>query len=199
MGSLNKFNLGNFIQKYNSNVFIETGTWTGDGVDYASSFNFEKLFSVELVEDLFLKAEKRFINNNKIKIINDNSCDGIKYILGNFVRKDDKVIFWLDAHLPQYYCNDVDDRYEVNTKILIPLEEEIKIIKNSKNIANDIFLIDDLRIYEEGPYEAGNWYEVVNSKLYTQGIKFVEDLIGETHTVVKIYDDQGYLVCFPKE
>ena len=199
MGSLNKFNLKDYIEKYNSNVFLETGTWTGDGVYYASHFSFEKLFSIELVKDLFLRAEQRFINNNKIKIINDNSCDGIKSILQNFIQKDDRVIFWLDAHLPQFYCNGIDDRYDVNTKILIPLEEELKIIKNNKNISNDVFLIDDLRIYEEGPYKAGNWYDVVNSKVYTEGIKFVEDLIGDTHTVVKDYDDQGYIICAPKK
>jgi hypothetical protein len=190
MGNLNKFNLKEFITKYNSNVFVETGTWTGDGVNHASSFNFEKLFSIELVEELYLKAEQRFINNNKIKIFHNNSCDGLKYILENFVKEDDKIIFWLDAHLPQFYTKNIDDRYDVNTKILIPLEEELKIIKNYKNISNDVFLIDDLRIYEEGPYAHGNWYDVVNSKLYTQGIKFIEDLINTTHTITKNYEDE---------
>lgn len=199
MGSLTKFNLKNYKQKYNSNVFIETGTWTGDGVAHAAQVDFEALYSIELIEDIFLKAQQRFADNPKVKIFNDSSISGLKYILQNLTKREDRIIFWLDAHLPHHYDENIKNDYQSSAHILIPLEEEIKIIKQFKDISGDVFFIDDLRIYEEGPFEQGNWYEVLNSNLYPSGIKFLEDLLQDTHDVYRDYSDQGYIVCLPKQ
>ena len=62
----------------------------------------------------------------------------------------------------------------------------------------------DLRIYIDGPFQyPGNSWP--HHHLYPDffphkdGIKFIEDLCGETHEIIKIYDHEGYLLLYPKE
>ena len=56
-------------------------------------------------------------------------------------------------------------------------------------------VIDDLRIYEDGPFETGNWAE---RNLYGgDGIAFIEDLFEDTHFVVRSYNKQGFVILLP--
>ena len=62
-------------------------------------------------------------------------------------------------------------------------------------ISKDIIFMDDLRIYVDRGYEAGNWNQ---RKMYGgDGYEFVEELIGDTHVLVEHHGDQGYLLAFP--
>ena len=78
------------------------------------------------------------------------------------------------------------------------MEEEIILIKNKKDIKNDVFIIDDLRIYEKGNFEGGNWLDVINTNIYT-GIDFIHNLLGKTHDIMKDYRNEGYIICTPKK
>ena len=197
MGSLSIFDLKNFIDDYKSTIFVETGTYMGDGIGYANKFNFQKLYSIELIEEFYNKCKNKFIHENKINLINDNSINGLNIIL-NEIKNDDRVLFWLDAHLPNFYKDTYDNDYVYNKKILIPLEEEIILIKNKKDIKNDVLIIDDLRIYEKGDFVGGNWLDVINTNIYT-GIDFIHNLLGKTHDIIKDYRNEGYIICIPKK
>ena len=62
-------------------------------------------------------------------------------------------------------------------------------------MSKDIIVIDDIRIYKEGPYENGNFE---NKALHGgESLDFVYDLLDETHIVVESYLQEGYLICFP--
>ena len=62
-------------------------------------------------------------------------------------------------------------------------------------MSDDVFVIDDLRVYEDGPFETGNWAE---RGLYGgDGIAFIEELFEDTHYVVRSYNKQGFVMLFP--
>ncbi len=194
MGSLRHFNLKPFIQKYDINYMIETGTFQGDAVAYALEFNFKNIYTIELIKEYYEYCCKRFEGNKNVVLLNNNSKDGLleifkKYDVGN-------CIYWLDAHLPNLYNKSYSGNYLNEKEILIPLEEELKIIVSNKNISNDVFIIDDLRIYENGNFQAGNWSDAINAGV--GGINFIYEILGKTHTIEKLYDDHGYILCIPK-
>jgi hypothetical protein len=194
MGSLDHFNLNNYIQKYNIEYLIETGTYKGDAVQYALQFNLKNIYSVELIKEFYEYSSKRFENNKNVKIINNTSKKGLIEILSKKEIKN--CLFWLDAHLPNFYQKQYGGDYNKNKELLIPLEDEIKTIIANKNISNDIFIIDDLRIYEIGNFQKGNWNGVIIAGV--GGIDFIYELLGKTHTIQKLYDDEGYIICTPK-
>lgn len=194
MGSLRHFDLKYYIEKYNIEFLIETGTYKGDAVAYALQFNLKNIHSVELIENFFHESNNRFKNNNRVTIINNSSKNGLieifsKYSIG-------KCIFWLDAHLLNLYQNKYSSDYKNKKELLIPLEEELKVIVQNKEFSNDVFIIDDLRIYERGNFRNGEWLKVIESG--HGGIEFIFNLLEKTHTIQRIYDDEGYILCLPK-
>ena len=56
---------------------------------------FKRIYSIELSEDLFNMAKKRFRNNSHIKIIQGDSGDVLKNVL---IEITEPGIFWLDGH-----------------------------------------------------------------------------------------------------
>jgi hypothetical protein len=195
MGTLRSFNITYYIEKYNTKTFIETGTYMGDGLSYANEFNFEKLYSIEMLENFYDYCNNKFNVYPKIKLINNNSVDGISEILP--LIKNDRCLYWLDAHLPDYYDKSFGKDYDNNKKIFIPLEEEIFLLKSNKDISKDVFILDDLRIYEKGNFQSGNW-DYYSGNLKPYGCSFIYDLLDETHNIQKDYRHEGYIICTPK-
>jgi hypothetical protein len=197
MGTLKIFDLNQYKIKNNLSVFVETGTYMGDSLDYASSFGFEDMYSIELLDKFYNLCTQRFSKNRQIKLIKNNSIDGLIELLPQLTKKN--CLFWLDAHLPDFYDNSFGNDYLNNKEIFIPLEKELRIIKESKNIENDVFIIDDLRIYEKGNYQSGNWDGVLKNEKTSSGVNFIYDILSDTHTIVKDYRHEGYIICQPKK
>ena len=146
-------------------VFIETGTFKG-GVPHRmletnGNFNpFEKLYTIELSEDICRVASKRyklFMENdgdlskfdfhtdekdesfsgseyyfdNKLKLICGDSSEVLKDVLSEL---DEPACFWLDAHAgaSKYARGDCD----------VPLLKELDVI-SKHHIKNHILAIDD--------------------------------------------------------
>ena len=195
MGTLRLFDIKNYIEEYEIDTFVETGTYLGDSLDYATEFNFKELYSIELLDIFFLKCVDRFKSRKNVHLIKNNSIDGLESLLSDISQK--KCLFWLDAHLPDFYDESFDSNYTKNENLFIPLKEEIKTIKKIKNIEKDIFIIDDLRIYEKGNFEHGNWDGYLKNENSVYGIKFIEDLLNTTHTISKDYRHEGYIICEP--
>ena len=60
----------------------------------------------------------------------------------------------------------------------------------------DFFIIDDLRIYEDGYYEGGNWKDRVDYG--GSGIQFIYDAFENSHDIKKLNNGEGYVVLQPK-
>jgi len=192
MGTLKQFNLSNFCKKFNIKTFVETGAGPAWSLRYASDSNlFTQLFSVELDYDTFKKFENTYQSLPNTIVYNMKSEDFIKNIVCNI---KSPTLFFLDAHFPGsewgFYDKESDD------SIRIPLETELKELVKVKDITKDVIIIDDLRIYIDGPFQGGNWED--RNKLGGNGIDFLYNILEKSHDIIFKYEDQGYIVCTPK-
>jgi hypothetical protein len=195
MGSITRFDLNRIIRDYKSSVFFETGTFRGDGLAYALQSPFKNLVSVEIVPEIANEAKKRFNAESRVEIIETKSITALNEKLPHV---NSNCIFWLDAHFPGADAGMT--RYDAGNDetLRLPLAFEIEAIRQRhRSFKNDVLILDDLRIYEDGPYERGN---VPADALPTgnRNIDFVFEYFGRTHIILRSYLDEGYLLVFPK-
>ena len=196
MGHINRFNLQSYINEYNTTIFVETGTGVGCSLQHVLKFPFEKIYTIEIVEKLYNKCKEQFKTHANCNFINNNSKNGLLDVL-NQTDKDKNVCYWLDAHFPGANFGTATYDSVKDITIRIPLENEIKAIVSTRDTKNDVLIIDDLRIYEDGPFESGNWVE--RKKLGGNGINFIYESFDKTHNITKNFWDQGYIVITPKK
>jgi hypothetical protein len=114
------------------NNFIETGTFQGEMIE-AQRENFKKLVSIELGDELYQAACRRFEKFGHIQLLHGDS--GMK--LSEAIRLvDGPTLYWLDAH----YSRGATARGEKETPVL----KELSIIA-ARREAGDLILIDDAR------------------------------------------------------
>lgn len=195
MGSINRFDLANLIEEYNIDFFFETGTWKGDGVAYSSKLPFKKLFSCEIIEEIYNKAVVRFKNENNISVFHGSSEEAL-YKLNDQIKGN--CIFWLDAHYPgaEEGIHSYNEFEKENVRL--PLHTELDIIRKLRPNYNDVIIVDDLRIYEHGPFKNGNMPDSILPPAI-RNINFAYDLFSDTHEIIKLYQDHGYIVIVPKK
>lgn len=194
MGSIKRFNLERIRKEYNCDFFFETGTWKGDGVAYAAKFPFKGIYSSEIIPEIAARARKRFEENRLIEILEGNSTEVLKTTLPEI---NGNCIFWLDAHFPG--AEEGINQYNAfeDEQIKLPLEEEINQIRTLRQGYNDVILIDDLRIYQDGPFDSGNLPEgILPPKRRT--IQFADESFGKSHKIIKSFRDEGYLMIMDK-
>ena len=115
------------FKKYPNLIFIETGSYYGDGIQQALDAGFKKIYSMESSTEFYKECVRRFDGIRKVRLILGESQNVLKKLL---IRINKPVTFWLDAH------NEVGS----------PLIEELRIIKQH-HIKNHTLLIDDLRTW----------------------------------------------------
>ena len=77
-------------------VFVETGTYVGQGVQLALDTNgFEKIISVELSPYYYEFSKKRFENKKEVQIVLGDSSNILTSIIKNI---NSPITFWLDGH-----------------------------------------------------------------------------------------------------
>ena len=189
MGLLQQFDLSKHIDT--RSVFIETGTANGRSLAYAAGYDFEYLYSIEIDAECACNATKLFEDDKRVMILCGPSFSVLPKIL---CRHDQPVVFWLDAHFPGE-MHGLPYDHEKNMTLRLPLEHELAIIKQERDTSKDCFIIDDLRIYEDGPFEGGIWPD--RPKMGGNGIDFIDDLFKGTHTITRDYRNEGYIVLEP--
>src|SRR3989304_2341282 len=139
MGSIAIHPIQKYIETYDLDTFVETGTSLGLGVDYARYFNFKGIYSIEISPKLTADAAEMFKVDLRFKIVEEHSPDVLEGLLPTL--KDKKILFWLDSHFPNVY----DDTIELDSlEKIIPLKKELEIIKKYR-ARNDVIIIDDAR------------------------------------------------------
>lgn len=194
MGELNQHNLEEYINTYGCKHFIETGTGIGTGLQYAKQFSFLKLFSIEYMKELYNGCLLRFKGDNRITLLNTDSITGLEQILGEL--DSTPILFWLDAHFPGADFNyNSYHHYSDNKKLHMPLKDEIELITTIRDTSKDVFIIDDLRIYEKGNYQLGSWefYDLYGGG----GVEFITSALPN-HKVTRDYRHQGFLILTPR-
>lgn len=123
-----------FRSKFNLRVLVETGTYKGDMVE-AMRGKFEKIYSIELGQDLCRDAQERFKNNTDIEIF----CGNSEKVLNDLIPKLDKpTLFWLDAH----FSRGITAKADLDT----PVVKELETILRNK-MSGWVILIDDAVLF----------------------------------------------------
>ena len=83
------------LAKYPGDLFIETGTHMGHGVQKALDCGFQEIHSIEEDNSRYQAAEKRFRGHPQVSLYRGASGKVLPTILAQVNRP---AIFWLDAH-----------------------------------------------------------------------------------------------------
>ena len=117
-----------WFKRFAPKVFVETGTFRGDGIQSALDDGFEFVYSIELDPWLFQKAHERFENNDKVLVIRGDSSRVLKYLI-----LPEPCVFYLDAHWSGF-----------GSETPLPLLGELETI--GKRPPGDVVVIDDMRL-----------------------------------------------------
>jgi hypothetical protein len=202
MGDIKTVNVPELKHKYNLTAFCETGTLYGDAVEYAVQLEFEEVHSIEIMENLWRKACARFEKDDNVTIHLGHSVEVLE-VLAQRIKHN--TLFWLDAHFPGADSHQRAYDAETNATVRTPLPLEVKYISERKGF-KDVIICDDLWLYEDGPFEWGNFDEhnrrcgrtITRAQL---GVGSSEPIIAafkDTHNVLRLYHHQGYLIFLPK-
>ena len=190
------------IKKFSLSNYVETGTGEGATLEYSMRHSFETFHSIEIHNEIYKLANEKFskiarIYGRDCNIVHGNSYEELPEILDDL---EGNTFFFLDAHFPgaDFKFNNYGDTEDYDTRL--PLEKEIEVIIQNRDISNDVFVIDDLVIFEPegGPYEGGPL--TLEKKICPQnGLEFIYETFSKTHDIRKSYKSQGFLILTPKQ
>ena len=207
MGLLREHKLTDYIDRYNLKYYFETGTGKAECLEYALRYPFEEYWTVDIDEDLIEESFNKFKNMSKnINLLIGKSTE----ILDEYVPqipKESPTLFYLDAHFPgaDFQKCTYEESIREHKKDAFPLEEEVDVILEKRDISKDVFIIDDLVLYEEGDFEClkvgcvweyGWLQEELDLKTDS---KFLYEKFEKTHDFKKDLRSQGYLIITPKQ
>lgn len=123
------------FKRYNSNkIFVETGSYMGDGINKAFLAGYSKVYSIELSNSWVNYCRNRFGNRSDLVLVQGDSAEVLESIISAI---EEPITFWLDGH---WSCGDTAlGKYGPS-----PLLLELDIIKNHK-IKNHTIIIDDMK------------------------------------------------------
>jgi hypothetical protein len=190
MGTISRFNLKKIREDFNLHSFVETGSWYGDGINWALAAGFQ-VFSCEINHRIFQIVKDRFEGRYGCTIINASSEDFLPHI------PDVPALYFLDAHYPHLYLNkeEIEDpNYpDFSDSISFPMIKELEIISKKRNFQRSIIIIDDWRIYDKTlEYENGS----IGDNIAVEGMD--EFLNKFDHHRLVFTSDEGYMIMIPK-
>ena len=195
MGQINHpVKLKELISELNLCNFVETGTGDGSSMDKVLlTDSIQNCYGIECDKELFDALVSKYKNNVSVHLYNDYSENCMETVLKDMDKSP--ALFWLDAHFPGSDYKGMSYGSEENIALRLPMETELQIMKDIRDLSNDVIIMDDLRIYVDRDFGAGNWPE--RSLYGADNYDFVENIIGDTHIIVEHLGDLGYLLAFP--
>ena len=128
-----------YAKRFELKILVETGTYYGTMVE-AMKKNFDRIYSIELSDELYEKAKNRFNAEKHIEIIHGDSGVEIKNVVDKI---NQPALFWLDGH----YSAGETARGDKDT----PICEELEHILAAPDKGN-VIIIDDARCFGNDPH-----------------------------------------------
>lgn len=151
----------------NTEILIETGTYYGLTVNRFKHV-FSQIFSIEIDTTLYNFNKYAFRNYKNINIIHGDSATSLVDILKNLketsTKNKLKIIFWLDGHCSEGETG-IGEHYS-------PLSKELQIIIDNLDFILPIFIIDDVRLFDNVKYPNLNY---IKDLLTPYGYNFIID------------------------
>lgn len=127
-GEIDYWGYNAFINnKSNHNIFIETGTHTGNGVLLAFGAGYNKIYSIEINPEYHTISKERWNHKSNVHLYLGDTKNELPKIMDIV---NEPALFWLDAHI-----SDSNATYN-----------ELEIIKKH-HIKTHTLLIDDISLY----------------------------------------------------
>jgi hypothetical protein len=123
------------INRFPPSTFVETGTYTGEGIQNALAC-FNTIHSIELNHTFVEKARDRFKNEKRVYVHHGDSAEVLEQLSNELIGP---VLFYLDSH---YSGGETAFGKEEDNGC--PLLRELSVL--GKRNANDIVVIDDMRL-----------------------------------------------------
>jgi hypothetical protein len=111
----------------NFRTLVETGTYMGATIE-ACVEHFDQIYSIELAEEFYLRAKRRYAKRDHVHPIRGNSADSLRALIPDLQQS---TVFWLDAHP----CGGL------TAGVPVPVMEELDAISTFKH--RHVILIDD--------------------------------------------------------
>lgn len=83
------------LSRYLNPVFVETGSWHGQGIKTALKAGFQKVHSIELSPLLYRECVQTFSSDDRVMLWWGDSAEMLKHVLA---RLTVPATFWLDGH-----------------------------------------------------------------------------------------------------
>jgi len=123
------------FRPYLNPVFIETGSYIGDGIRAALRAGFSSIFSIEVNDYFYQICRENFSEHKNVDLLFGDSVFVLPDLLQGI---SERCTFWLDGHY-------MSDPNTLGGSMPVPLMEELKAIAKHP-IKNHTIIIDDIRL-----------------------------------------------------
>ena len=142
--------LSGYLRRFGLRQFIETGTYLGDTLAYIAHDKTVTCTSIELADDYYRDAQRRFVSYPNVKLLHGDSGA----LLLEFVQVlRESALFWLDGHFSGGTTAKGDADTPISTELAAILASPIK---------KHVILIDDARCFT-----GANGYPCIDELLKT--------------------------------
>jgi hypothetical protein len=173
------------LKKYVNPVFVETGTYMGNGIEKALAAGFKEIYSIEISEKFHKKVTEKFrkqIKQGQVNIVLGDSSLCLPAILEKI---NSRATFWLDAH---FSGGDTGK----GGKDVALLEELDAISKHP--VKGHTILIDDVRLF--GTKQGEDWSGITMSQVLEK-LKTIDESYRISHENGVV--ERDVLVALPLE
>jgi hypothetical protein len=144
-----------------------------------------------------VRATDKFKHHPNVSIINSDSLSALHEIVPT-IPKEDSILFFLDAHFPGEVEDGFDYQQNLPRDQTLPLEQELTLIDRLRPDSEDVIIVDDLKIYEDGNYANGNIVaNFANIHNNLRNLDFLQSLFPRKVITRSLLDD-GYLIIQPR-
>lgn len=118
-------------------IFIETGSFEGDGIQAAIDSGYKYIYSIEVQPHYYEHCQRRFGNYNNVSVLLGDSGSLLKEILSSV---NQPAVFWLDGH----YSGGATGSSGIES----PLLQEVSTVIDHDS-QDHVVMIDDVRDFKD--------------------------------------------------